>query len=54
MGVKEALRGAWQRAGEGAHRLSEGQLARKCAKDRVLGWITGPIITPKDLKVGLL
>lgn len=50
-GQKETVKGVWQRAREGAHKLFEGQLARKCAKDWVLCWIPGPGITPKVLKV---
>lgn len=48
------MEGVWQQAREGAHKLFEGQLARKCAKDGMLCWITGPRITPKVLKVVLL
>lgn len=51
---KGTVEHVWQQAREGAHKLFEGQLARKCAKDGMLCWITGPRITPKVLKVVLL
>ena len=47
------MKGVWQRAREGAHKLFEGQLARKCAEDWVLCWITGPRIAPEVLKAVL-
>lgn len=53
LGQKETVKGVWQPAREGAHKLFEGQLARKCAEDWVLCWITGPRIAPKVLKVVL-